>query len=460
MERLAKHKTLGSAPREELVWLVENASLRRLCEGEMLSRKGHPVEGLFIILSGRLGLFVDRGAGPNKLLEWAAGEVTGMLPYSRLVNAPGDALVLEPTEILALPRDRLQEMMQNCFEITTTLVHLMVDRAKLFTSTELHDEKMISLGKLSAGLAHELNNPAAAMERNVSVLLNRLDGNEGAVREVAGAGLTDVQLAAVDAIRTSCLEKKTTGTRSPIEQMDREDAIAEWLAAHELDTSNASMLADTDVTFEALNRIAELIRGSALNAVLHWAATGCAVRKLAWEIGDSATRISMLVMAIKGFTHMDQAMVAEPVDLEPSLNNTASVLRSKAREKSVAVVVNLPAGLPKVYGFAGELSQIWGNLLDNALDAVPSGGRVEVIASCEGQRVVVRVIDNGPGIPAEIRSRIFDPFFTTKPMGHGTGLGLDIVRRLVRHNDGAIDVVSQPGRTEFQVMLPMADARH
>ncbi len=460
MERLAKHKTLGSAPREELAWLVANASLQKRSSGEVVSRKGQPVEGLFVILSGRMALFVDRGAGPNKLVEWGEGDVTGMLPYSRLVSPPGDAIALEPLEVLALHRDRLREMVQQCFEITSILVHLMVDRARLFTSTELQDEKMISLGKLSAGLAHELNNPASAMERNVCVLLNRLDGNEGAAREVGGAGLTGAQLEAVDAIRASCLEKKISGTRASIEQMDREDAIAEWLAAHELDTNNASMLADTEVTFEALNRVAEVVRGSALNAVLHWAATGCAVRRLASEIGDSATRISMLVMAIKGFTHMDQAMVAEPVALEPSLSNTTSVLRSKARDKSIAVVVELPADLPRVYGFAGELSQIWGNLLDNALDAAPHGGRVEVSASCEGQRVVVRVIDNGPGIPAEIRSRIFDPFFTTKPMGHGTGLGLDIVRRLVRHNDGAIDVASQPGRTEFQVMLPMAGAGH
>ena len=168
-------------------------------------------------------------------------------------------------------------------------------------------------------------------------------------------------------------------------------------------------------------------------------------------------RISGLVTAIKGFTHMDQAMVAEPVDLGPSLGNTVTVLRSKARQKSVAVSVALDADLPAVRGFAGELNQIWGNLIDNALDAVPENGRVEVLANRSGQSVVVRIIDDGPGIPAPIRERIFDPFFTTKPMGQGTGLGLDIVRRLVRHNDGTIDVESQPGRTEFRVTLPTAE---
>jgi signal transduction histidine kinase len=154
---------------------------------------------------------------------------------------------------------------------------------------------------------------------------------------------------------------------------------------------------------------------------------------------------------------MDQATVAEPVDLIQGLSNTVAVLRSKARAKSAAVVVEAEPGLPRVRGFAGELNQVWANLIDNALDAVPETGRVEVLANREEQKVVVRIIDNGAGIPPEIRERIFDPFFTTKPMGHGTGLGLDIVRRLVRHNDGDISVESQPGRTEFRVALPFAE---
>ena len=161
-------------------------------------------------------------------------------------------------------------------------------------------------------------------------------------------------------------------------------------------------------------------------------------------------------MAIKGFTHMDQASVAEPVDLTRGLDNTVTVLRSKARDKSATVVVDVEADLPEVRGFVGELNQIWANLIDNALDAIPESGRVEVRATREGQQVVVRIVDNGSGIPEQIRDRIFDPFFTTKPQGHGTGLGLDIVRRLVRHNDGDISVESRPGRTEFRVALPAA----
>ena len=216
------------------------------------------------------------------------------------------------------------------------------------------------------------------------------------------------------------------------------------------------MLADTEVTFEALDQLAAVVSGSALNAVVRWASAGCAARRLASGIQGAAMRISGLVMAIKGFTNMDQAMVAQPVDLGSSLDNTVAVLQSKAREKSVDVSVDVQCNLPPVLGFAGELNQIWGNLIDNALDAVSACGRVEVVASREDQGVLVKIIDNGSGIQEQDLARIFDPFFTTKPMGQGTGLGLDIVWRLVRHNDGAIEVESKPGRTEFRVTLPIA----
>ncbi|WP_245632454.1 sensor histidine kinase [Edaphobacter aggregans] len=457
VERLAQHKTLGSAPREELAWLAEHGFLRRLAVGEVLSHKGQVVEGMYVILSGCLALFVDRGAGPQKLVEWREGDVTGMLPYSRLVNPPGNSIAQEPLEILELHRDHLHEMIRECVEVTSILVHRMLDRARLFTSTELQNEKMISLGKLSAGLAHELNNPASAIERSVCLLTDRLEDLENAARALEAARLTDAQLAAVDAIRTACLAKKPAKARSPLEQVDREDAICDWLAGRGLDTANAGLLAETEVTFEALNALAEVVTGPALNAVLRWAAAGCAVRSLASEIQGCSMRISSLVGAVKGFTHMDQAMVAEPLDPRPGLGSAVTVLNAKARQKSVIVAMNLEDDLPRVFGFAGELNQIWGNLLDNALDAVPEGGRVEVSARREGQRVVVRVIDDGPGIPEATRSRIFDPFFTTKPMGQGTGLGLDIAQRLVRHNDGVIEFESQPGRTEFRVSLRVAD---
>lgn len=457
VDRLAEHKTLGAAPREELAWLASHGSLRKLNAGEVLTAKGVKVEGLFVLLSGRIAISVDRGAGPHMIMEWRGGDVTGLLPYSRMVSPPGDTVVQEPTEVLAVPRDCLRAMIQECYEITATLVHSMLDRARTFNASGLQDEKMISLGKLSAGLAHELNNPAAAIERSAVLLDDRLNDSERAARALGAARLTDSQLAVIDAVRKSCAATSTRGVRSSIEQAEREEAMADWLADHGGDTAMAEALADTAATIEDLDRLAGAVNGPALDAVLRSASAGCAVRALTSEIQDAATRISGLVIAIKGFTHMDQAMVTEPVDLIQGLSNTVAILKSKARKKSVAVAVHAEAVLPRVRGFAAELNQIWANLIDNALDAVPDSGRVEVLANREGRRMVVRVVDNGGGIPAQIRDHIFDPFFSTKPVGQGTGLGLDIVRRLVRHNDGEISVESQPGRTEFRVVLPLAE---
>jgi signal transduction histidine kinase len=303
-----------------------------------------------------------------------------------------------------------------------------------------------------------LNNPASAIERSAALLKDRLKESEAAARELGVARLTESQLAMVDGVREACAAARERGVRSLIEEAEREEAMADWLADHGLQSALAETLADSAITLEALNQLAGAAEGPQLNAVLRWAAAGSAVRGLASEIQDSAARISGLVTAVKGFTHMDQAMVAEPVDLLKGLSDTVAVLKAKARAKSVAVAVEAEPGLPRVRGFAGELNQIWANLIDNALDAVPDSGRIEVLANRDGEHVVVRVVDNGSGIPAKIRERIFDPFFTTKPPGKGTGLGLDIVRRLVRHNDGEIEVDSQAGHTEFRVMLPLAEA--
>jgi len=458
VDRLAAHKSVGAAPRQELEWLASHGTLRHIDEGQVLSEKGVPVSNLFVVLKGHIAIYVDRGAGRNKVMEWRAGDVTGVLPYSRMTTPPGDTVAQEPTEVLAIPREDMPAMIRECHEITSMLIHKMLDRSRVFTSSGLQDEKMASLGRLSAGLAHELNNPAAAIERTAALLEERLDEAEQATLALGAAKLTDVQLAAIDDVRASCLAMRVPDVLSPIQQAEREDEITDWLADHGVDTAISGPLAETSVTMDALNRIAQVIAEPPLGAVLRWSAAGCSVRGLTSEIQEAAMRISGLVTAIKGFTHMDQAPVAEPVELKSSLGNTVVVLNSKARSKSIAVAVAVPPDLPRVRGFAGELNQIWANLIDNALDAAPVSGRVEVGAQRERDRVVVRVVDNGPGIPPDVRSRMFDPFFTTKPVGKGTGLGLDIVRRLLAHNDADIEVESVPGRTEFRVSLPVADA--
>jgi signal transduction histidine kinase len=456
VERLSQHKLIGSAPRKELEWLAQHGFIRNGEPGDLVSHKGLPVDGMYVLFTGRLALFVDRGAGPVKLVEFQGGDVTGMLPYSRLVNAPGDSIIQERMEAFELHRDHIPEMIRECNGVTSILVHQMVDRAKLFTSTELQNEKMVSLGKLSAGLAHELGNPASAIERSVCLLTDRLEDCEAAMHELQAAKLSDSQLAATDAFRAVCFARRNGPPRSAMEQVDREEAISDWLSKKGLSVLSAPMLAETEVTFDALNALAAEVSGSVLNAVIRSTASRAAIRNLTSEVQGSSSRISTLVMAIKGFTHMDQAMVADRVNPGAGLNDAVTVLNAKALEKSVTVEVELEPDLPQISGFAGELNQIWGILLDNALDAVAEGGHVKVIARHEMQRLVVHIIDNGSGIPVEIQSHIFDPFFTTKPMGFGTGLGLDIARRLIRHNDGAIEFESKPGRTAFRVSLPIA----
>jgi signal transduction histidine kinase len=459
VEQLATHKTLGSAPRRELEWLAAHGTMRHLEKDEVLTRAGvaFSVQGLYILLSGRIAIFIDRGSGTNKVMEWVGGDVTGTLPYSRMVSPPGDTVAQEPTDALLVPKDDFPEMIRECQEVTSILVHKMVDRAREFKSKDLHDERLISLGRLSAGLAHELNNPASAIERSAALLDQRLEEAEHAARRLGAAKLTDAQLAAVDALRSCCMSTRIHSVLSPLQQAEREDAISDWLEAHHLADDIAGPLAETAVTIEALDEFAKAVDGPPLDAVLRWAAAGASVHALASEVQEAAMRISGLVLSIKGFTHMDRATVAEPVDLPLGLSNTVDVLRSKARTKSVAITVTVEPDLPKVLGFTGELNQIWANLIDNALDAVPQGGRIEIAARRERQRVMVHIVDNGTGIAPEIQPHMFEPFFTTKPVGEGTGQGLDIVRRLVIHNDGDINVESRPGRTDFSVSLPVAD---
>jgi len=280
-----------------------------------------------------------------------------------------------------------------------------------------------------------------------------------ASRAVGAAGLQQEQ---VDVLQSTCgssLNKGVNSVLSPLEQEEREDEIDRWLHSHKADTKLAETLSETTVSLEMLNSIAQALPAETLNTALRWLAANCAASRLTMEIQEASSRVSELVNAVRGFTQRDRAAVPEPVNLNKGLSDTIAVLSSKAKGKLVKVSLTIEDGLPAVQGFAGELNQIWSNLIDNALDAVSSGGQIDIDARREHDQVVVRVVDNGHGVPVEIRDRLFDPFFTTKPVGKGTGLGLDIVRRLVQRHNGQIYVESIPGRTEFRVTLPVSESR-
>lgn len=460
IERLAAHRMAGAIPREELEWLAAHGRLRRLATGEVLtSRAAGVVEGLFIVVSGQIALHVERANGREKIMEWHAGDVAGLLPYSRLTVAPGDSSAEVPSEIVVIRREDLPEFIRECHVFTSALVHVMVDRARHFTSSELYADKMASLGKLSAGLAHELNNPASAIVRNASSLHAAIAASENASRALGAAALTGEQLAALDAVRLEAMQPATQVPRSPVERATREADFEDWLHGHGADLEQAATLAETGLTLQLLDSLARSLPGPKLSAAIRWLAAGCLASQLADEIKVAAGRISTLVDAVKGFTHMDRNTTAGPVDVQEGLAQTLAIFSGKARAKSVSVRVNVDSPLPPAHGLAAELNQIWANLIDNALDAVPPSGTVAVTASADGQTIVVRVIDDGPGIPAEVKGRIFDPFFTTKKIGEGTGLGLDIVKRIVQKHRGTIAVESKPGRTQFVVALPVAAAQ-
>jgi signal transduction histidine kinase len=456
VDRLATHRLLSSAPREQLAWISSHARERHFSRGELAASEGQPLDTLWIVLSGHLSIRVHRGGEPRKVTEWREGDVTGVLPYSRLLRAPGNVIAEEPTEMVVVSQDDFPEMIRECHELTAILVHEMLDRARHFTSSDLQVEKLASLGKLAAGLAHELNNPASAVARSAQVLAECVAEVEAAGRALGTADLSDAQLAAVDRFGERCRQHAAQMALSPVERADREDALAEWLRHHGADAAVAESLADSGVSVDELEALTGVLNGRALGVVLRWVVTVCTTRKLALEIESAATQIHNLVKAVKGFTYMDQSTAPAPVDVGQGLADTLVVLGAKARKRKVHISLTADPSLPRVEGFGGELNQVWHNLIDNALDAVPESGHVTVTASQAGPSVIVQVVDDGPGIPPELRNRIFDPFFTTKSIGEGTGLGLDIVQRLVRRHGGEIEVESQPGRTEFRVTLPLS----
>jgi signal transduction histidine kinase len=456
VERLLAHRLLKSAPRDQLEWLAAHGTLERFEPGETVSKKFEPIPALYIVLSGLLSIYVDHGAGPRKVLEWAGGDVTGLLPYSRATTPPGNSKVEETAELLVIDRQHFPEMIRRCHEVTAILVGVMIDRARRFTTSELQTEKMVSLGRLAAGLAHELNNPASALARSARELSSRVFEMEAAALALGSMQLTAEQLAAIAKVRAKCDPPGGRAALSPLERADREEALEGWLSRHRLKGVTAEELAETSLTVETLDELAASLGNEPLEFALRSLCAGHGTRLLAKEVEVAAGRIHSLVAAIKGFTYMDQNQVAQPVAIGKGLTDTLAVLGSKARAKSVSISLRVPEDLPKVEALGGELNQVWANLIDNAIDAVPEAGHVEVSAAAHNESVVVRVVDNGPGVPIEIKEQIFDPFFTTKPVGSGTGLGLDIARRLIRQHHGQIEIDSRPGRTEFKVTLPRA----
>jgi signal transduction histidine kinase len=457
VERLAGLPPMDRIPRDELHWLVAHGDVERYPAGALVGRKGNRVDRLMIVLAGGLPVHVDRGAGPRWVMEWRPGDITGRLPYSRMTVSRRDLHVEDDSEFLTVHEEHFPEMIRSCPVFTEHTVHFMLDRARRFNASDHQEEKMLSLGRMAAGLAHELNNPASAAVRGARLLLAGLAEAGAAVRTLTGTALTGTQLDAIERVFDATLSMAGRPVLSPLERADREEEIADWFVRHRCEPVLAASFVDTSLDVPVLDAFASEVSGDTLDAVLRWLAWLSSARSLGSDVERAATRISDVVEAVKRFTYMDNLAGPEIVEVEAGLRDTLGVLAAKVKSKEAIVTLDLEPGLPPVRAFGGELNQVWLHLVDNALDAIPRSGHVEIRACRELDGVAVRVVDDGPGIPVDVLPRIFDPFFTTKEPGQGTGLGLEITRQLVRRCHGDITVRSSPGRTEFRVRLEGTD---
>lgn len=453
VERFSAHRTIGTVPVAQLEWLAQHGHLRSLDVGDVLTQTGIPVAGLYVILEGHLSIRVDGAGGSRVVMEWHDGDVTGLLPYSRLKTPPGNVIAEKRTELFMVEPPDIALMIRECYELTAVLVHVMIDRARVFTSSQMQDDKMASLGRLAAGLAHELNNPASAVARSAKTLVSELHILDEATKQFCHLNLSDTQCFSIATLRDERTPVAVGG--SPLEAADREDALADWLDERGVSGVDLEPLAASAFRPSDLDALSATVGVDKIGTVLSHISTGQNVRRLASEISMAAERIHALVAAVKGFTYMDQQTTLQPIAIGKGLADTITVLGSKARAKGIDITLEVEPDLPDVDGFGGELNQVWGNLLDNAIDASPKG-EIRVIASVPLGNVVVRIIDRGPGIPEHVLARVFDPFYTTKPVGEGTGLGLDIARRIVQRHHGTIDVHTDTNGTEFRVTLPVA----
>jgi signal transduction histidine kinase len=454
VDQLAALPIFDPVPQSELEWLVARGELRTVPAGPAPAEASLSTDEMMILLAGRLGLYMPKASGPRKLMDAVAGQVLGTLPYSRFQRVPGIVIIEEAVTMFVVHKRHFPAMIHEAQDLTTALVRYMLDRARGFRTAQLNDERLESLSRLASGFAHELNNPASAASRTAQALVGILDEAERAARDLAAARLGDDQLAALDAIRHECGRRVTP--RTAIEAADREDDISEWLTRHGQAATAAESLAASDLTIAGLDRLAATLPREALGAAVRWIASGCSARLATSQIDQATRRIHNLVDAVKGFTFMDREGVPEPVDVARGLADTLAMLEGKARKKSATVQLETAERLPRVDGIGSEINQVWEKLVDNALDAIGDRGRVTITATARDGSIIVRVADDGPGIPEAIYSRVFDPFFTTKPVGEGAGLGLDIARRIVQLHRGDIDFSSHPGHTVFRVRLPAA----
>jgi len=443
--------------KEHLQWLLSVAEVRELQAGELLFDKGEPIYHMYLVLEGQLDQSLVTNGQQRVVLNVKKGEVTGLLPFSRLKVTGGRSVAHVPTSLLCLHQRHFPEMEQVSQEMTQQLVALMTDRVREFTRSEQQQEKLLALGKLSAGLAHELNNPASVIVRSSTELLRMNHTVPDKFKRILTMRITPAQVDEINDVLFSKIEDGLQSNLSMLERSSLEEELIDWM--EDKGVEDSYKLAETFVAsglqLADLDKISAILKGKYLAEVLEWLSNTLETERVICDIQAASKRISELVNAVKAYSHMDRGQEKEKTNILGGIKSTLTMLTHKLKEKKIRVEQHFPPDLPAVHAYVGELNQVWTNLIDNAIDAMPEGGTLTISAGQENEYLAVRIADNGSGIPPEAMPHIFEPFYTTKPIGHGTGLGLDIVHKIVMHHGATIKVNSKPGETVFELCFSL-----
>jgi signal transduction histidine kinase len=443
---------------EAVEWIAGRMEMLRYESGEVVWREGEAVTTFAVILEGEVHFKRENDPSAN-LTVMVSGQAIGILPFSRMTKGTGRLWAIRPTRLGSMDASHLRELVYRAPLLAQRLVSIMTDRARDATRREESTNRLLALGKLSAGLAHELNNPASAAVRSSARLRDALTRRRmyaiALLGQVLPQAACDIM---VDLTHLIAECASTPGSMDALERADRESDLADWLDSVGAPGELASELVDARITVEQLRPLAALVPGENFVLGMRMLVADHEILCLTRELEEAAHRVSDLVQSVKLYSYMDQSPVAE-VDVARGIDITLRMFQHQLKH-GVQVVREFAPDLPRIRANGSALNQIWTNLIDNALDAMdslpPDEQKKLSVRTCqEPGEILVEIADNGPGIPSDAKCRIFEPFFTTKTVGEGTGLGLDIVQRIVRNHRGSIHVESAPGRTVFQVRLPI-----